>query len=75
MSDQALEHAVAGLVREAGGEDVHWTVVLDRALTGGTVPPGPDARAAVLAALAGAVKNGLIVKTSTGTYALRETAE
>ena len=66
-----LTSAVATIVSEAG-EDVHWTVVLDLALRGGTVPPGPDARPAVLSALAEATKNGLIEKTSVGTYRTSE---
>ncbi|GAC1414845.1 MAG: hypothetical protein NVSMB57_10410 [Actinomycetota bacterium] len=66
MSEHLI-HAVATIVSEAG-EDVHWTVVLDRALRGGTVPPGPEARPLVISALAEATTSGLIEKTSVGTY-------
>jgi hypothetical protein len=50
-------------------EDLHWTVLLDRALRDGIVPPSPQARHDVLAALADGVREGKIRKTSTGTYA------
>ena len=66
MSDQ---DAVVAILRQAS-EDLHWTVVLDRALTQGLVPASPEARNRVLAALAQATRAGAIQKTSIGTYRL-----
>lgn len=64
MSD--LPERLAALIE--AGEEAHWTVLLDRALKSGAVPPTPEAKNAVLAALSAAVKKGLVVKVSTGTY-------
>jgi hypothetical protein len=54
------------------GSDLHWTVIWDRALKAGYVDPftQPDARDAVIAALAAEAKAGRIEKTSKGTYRL-----
>jgi len=54
------------------GSDLHWTVVWDRALKAGYVDPftQPDARDAVVAALAAEAKAGRVEKTSKGTYRL-----
>jgi hypothetical protein len=56
----------------AGGEALHWTVVWDRALRSGAVDPlaDPDARDAFLRALAALAREGVIERTSTGTYRL-----
>lgn len=59
---------VVAVLRAAAPADLHWTVVLDRALREGLVAPGPDARNEVLHALADAERSGEIVKTSKGTY-------
>jgi len=62
--------AAVKVVEEAAGEELHWTVVWDRALRAGYVNPmeQPDARTEFIAALAEASKDGRIVKTSKGTY-------
>lgn len=62
--------AAMKILDEAGDEDLHWTVVWDRALRAGYVNPmeQPDARNAFVAALAEAATAGRIVKTSKGTY-------
>ena len=54
----------------AGEEDLHWTVVWDRALRAGYINPmeNPDARDEFLKALADEVRAQRIVKTSKGTY-------
>ena len=67
MSD-VLHDGIAAMLRDAAPGDLHWTVILDRALREGLVPPSPDARNQVLHALAEATRAGRIVKTSTGTY-------
>jgi hypothetical protein len=50
--------------------DLHWTVIWDRALRAGLIDPrtDPDARAGLMRALADAAREGVIRKTSTGTY-------
>ena len=55
---------------EAGGETLHWTVVLDRALTGRLINPftTPDVRGAVVKSLAALAKEGRVVKQGTGLY-------
>lgn len=52
---------------------LHWTVVQDLALKRGYLDPftQPDIRKNLLAALARAAKEGLVVKEGTGVYALR----
>ena len=55
---------------EAGGEQLHWTVVLDRALKARLVDPftTPDVRGAVVKALAALAKEGRVRKVGTGVY-------
>ena len=55
---------------EAGGEDLHWTVVWDRALRSGYIDPftQPDARDELMRWLGEAARSGAIEKTSKGTY-------
>jgi hypothetical protein len=62
--------AAMKVLDEAGEEDLHWTVVWDRALRAGYVNPmeQPDARNEFVGALAEAARAGRIVKTSKGTY-------
>lgn len=67
MSDPAAD-AIVAMLREAAPADLHWTVILDRALREGLVPPSPEAKNQVLRILAEAARDGRIVKTSTGTY-------
>ena len=55
---------------------LHWTVVWDRALRGGYIDPmtQPEARDDLVRWLAEAAKTGVIEKTSTGTYRVKEEA-
>lgn len=74
---EPLEAAVAVLTEEGG--PLHWTVIQDRALRGGHLDPftRPDVRKDLLAALAASARDpqGQVVKTDTGTYALRDLPE
>jgi hypothetical protein len=65
-----LEAALAVLREEAG--PLHWTVIQDLALKRGYLDPFTqrDIRKHLLAALAGATKQGQVEKRSTGVYAL-----
>ena len=69
---EPLEAAIT-VLREAD-EPLHWTRVQDLALRRGHLDPfeTPDVRKALLAALARGVREGALVKTSTGVYALAE---
>jgi len=64
--------AALQVLRDDPGSELHWTVIWDRALKAGYVDPftQPDARNAVVAALAAQAKAGHIEKTSKGTYRL-----
>ena len=55
---------------EAGGETLHWTVVLDRALTQRLIDPftTPDVRGVVVKSLAALAKEGRVDKQGTGLY-------
>ena len=57
-------------ILDATEEALHWTVIWDRALREKLIDPmtQPDARDDLLRWLAGAARDGLIEKTSTGTY-------
>ena len=68
----ALEAAVTVLREER--EPLHWTKVQDLALRRGYLDPfeTPDVRKALLAALAQGVREGRLMKASTGVYALAE---
>jgi hypothetical protein len=50
--------------------ELHWTVILDRALRAGYLDPfaNPQAREDVVRVLAAAAKDGSVHKTATGTY-------
>jgi hypothetical protein len=58
---------------EAGDETLHWTVVLDRALTGRLIDPftTPDVRGMVVKSLAALAKEGRVVKEGPGLYRAR----
>lgn len=58
----------AVLAAEEPGAELHWTVVLDRALREGLIAPTPQARNEIVRALADATASGEIIKTSVGTY-------
>ena len=63
-----LEAAIT-VLREEGGP-MHWTKIQDLALRRGYLDPftQPDIRKHLLAVLAQAVKDGAVVKDSTGAY-------
>jgi hypothetical protein len=64
------KEACLQVLGEAGGETLHWTVVLDRALTGRLIDPftTPDVRGAVVKSLAALAREGRVVKQGTGLY-------
>ena len=64
------KEACLQVLGEAGGETLHWTVVLDRALTGRLIDPftTPDVRGVVVKSLAALAKEGRVVKQGTGLY-------
>ena len=64
------KEACLQVLGDAGGETLHWTVVLDRALTGRLINPftTPDVRGAVVKSLAALAKEGRVVKQGTGLY-------
>lgn len=66
-----LEAALTVLREE--GTALHWTVVQDLALKRGYLDPfiQPDIRKNLLAALARAARQGLVMKERTGVYSLR----
>jgi hypothetical protein len=67
---ELLEAAITVLREE--GEPLHWTKIQDLALRRGYIDPfeTPDVRKQLLAALAGGVRSGVVVKASTGVYEL-----
>ncbi|MEX2420986.1 MAG: hypothetical protein WD670_04125 [Actinomycetota bacterium] len=71
MNDPYGEAAMR-VLREEGGGPLHWTVIQDVALTRGYLDPftQPDIRKHLLAALAEAVRGGMLVKESKGSYRL-----
>ena len=62
--------AVLAVLREAGDEALHWTVIWDRALRGGHVDPFTQSRDDFMRALHVLAASGEVQKTSTGTYRL-----
>jgi hypothetical protein len=62
--------AALRVLGEQAGSDLHWTVVWDRALRAGYLDPlaQPDARDALVRALAEEARAGRIERTSKGTY-------
>ena len=63
--------AALTVLREEG-EALHWTVIQDLALKNGYLDPFTqrDIRKHLLAALAQAARDGVVVKVSTGVYVL-----
>jgi hypothetical protein len=66
-----FDEAILTVLREEG-RSLHWTVIQDLALQRGHLDPFTqrDIRRNVLAALAGAVKDGRVRKVQTGVYEL-----
>jgi hypothetical protein len=66
-----VSEATLRVLREEG-QALHWTVIQDLALQRGYIDPFTqrDIRKSLLAALAAAVRDGVITKEGTGTYAL-----
>jgi hypothetical protein len=64
------KEACVKVLGEAGGETLHWTVVLDRALTQRLIDPftTSDVRGVVVKSLAALAKEGRVVKQGTGLY-------
>jgi hypothetical protein len=64
------KQACLQVLGEAGDEALHWTVVLDRALTQRLIDPftTPDVRGVVVKSLAALAKEGRVAKQGTGLY-------
>jgi hypothetical protein len=67
------KEACLKVLGEAGDETLHWTVVLDRALTQRLIDPftTPDVRGVVVKSLAALAREGRVVKQGTGLYRAR----
>lgn len=67
------KEACLRVLGEAGGETLHWTVVLDRALTQRLIDPFTtrDVRGVVVKSLAALAKEGRVDKQGTGLYRAR----
>jgi hypothetical protein len=67
------KEACLQVLGQAGGETLHWTVVLDRALTQRLIDPftTPDVRGVVVKSLAALAKEGRVVKQGAGLYRAR----
>ena len=67
------KEACVKILDEAGDETLHWTVVLDRALTQRLIDPftTPDVRGVVVKSLAALAKEGRVVKRGAGLYQAR----
>ena len=67
------KEACLKVLGEAGDETLHWTVVLDRALTQRLIDPftTPDVRGVVVKSLAALAKEGRVVKQGAGLYRSR----
>jgi hypothetical protein len=61
------------ILGQASGETLHWTVVLDRALTQRLIDPftTSDVRGVVVKSLAALAKEGRVVKQGAGLYRAR----
>ena len=70
------KQACLQVLGEAGDETLHWTVVLDRALTQRLIDPftTPDVRGVVVKSLAALARKGRVVKQGTGLYRARPDA-
>jgi hypothetical protein len=68
------EEACLRVLGEAGGETLHWTVVLDRALTQRLIDPFTtrDVRGVVVKSLAALAKEGRVDKQGTGLYRAKD---
>jgi hypothetical protein len=68
--------AALRVLREDGGA-MHWTAIQDAALKRGYLDPfvQRDIRQRLIAALAGAAKEGVLVRESTGVYRLPRAEE
>lgn len=64
------KEACLRVLGEAGGETLHWTVVLDRALTQRLIDPFTtrDVRGVVVKSLAALAREGRVDKQGTGLY-------
>ena len=64
------KEACLKVLAEAGDETLHWTVILDRALTQRLIDPftTPDVRGVVVKSLAALAKEGRVVKQGPGLY-------
>ena len=67
------KEACLEVLGEAGEETLHWTVILDRALTRRLIDPftTPDVRGVVVKSLAALAKEGRVDKQGTGLYRAR----
>jgi hypothetical protein len=67
------KEACLQVLDEAAGETLHWTVVLDRALTQRLIDPFTvrDVRGVVVKSLAALAKEGRVTKQGTGLYRAR----
>jgi hypothetical protein len=70
MEPMDPKEACLRVLGEAGDETLHWTVVLDRALTQRLIDPftTPDVRGVVVKSLAALAKEGRVDKQGTGLY-------
>ena len=73
MEPMEPKDACIKILGEAGGETLHWTVVLDRALTQRLIDPFTtrDVRGVVVKSLAALAKEGRVDKQGTGLYRAR----
>ena len=64
------KEACLTILGQAPGETLHWTVVLDRALTQRLIDPftTPDVRGVVVKSLAALARAGRVDKPGTGLY-------
>src|ERR671922_75674 len=67
------QDACLKVLADAAPETLHWTVVLDRALTARLIDPftTPDVRGVVVKTLAALAREGRVVKAGTGLYLQR----
>ena len=67
------KEACLTILGQTPGETLHWTVVLDRALTQRLIDPftTPDVRGVVVKSLAALAKEGRVVKQGAGLYQAR----
>jgi hypothetical protein len=70
MEPMEPKEACLRVLGEAGGETLHWTVVLDRALTQRLIDPFTtrDVRGVVMKSLAALAKEGRVDKQGAGLY-------